>query len=52
MNEPLDADCTLYQVQRHSGHKLAELEEPVRLHFSLRQNRLYSFQIVAREGAA
>ena len=44
---PLGADCTTHEVQWCSGRTLAELKEPVRLHFSLRQSRLYSFQIVA-----
>ena len=44
---PLDADCTTHKVQWRSGRTLAELKEPVRLHFSLRQSQLYSFQIIA-----
>ena len=42
---PLGEDRTDHEIQWRSGRKLAELNEPVRLHFSLRQSRLYSFQI-------
>tara|TARA_A100001037_G_scaffold76645_1_gene68726 strand:+ start:6244 stop:7686 length:1443 start_codon:yes stop_codon:yes gene_type:complete len=42
---PLQEDKTAHEVEWQSGRKLAELDEPVRLHFSLRQSRLYSFQI-------
>lgn len=49
---PLNADCTTHEVQWRSGRTLAQLKEPVRLHFSLRQSQLYSFQIVAQRGTA
>ena len=42
---PLGEDCTDHEIQWRSGRKLAALNEPVRLQFSLRQSRLYSFQI-------
>ena len=43
--EPLQQDSTAHQVRWNGGRTLAELEQPVRLHFSLRRSRLYSFQI-------
>ena len=35
---PLQEDKTAHEVEWQSGRKLAELDEPVRLHFSLRQS--------------
>lgn len=42
---PLGKDDTDHEIQWQSSRKLAELNEPVRLHFGLRQSQLYSFQI-------
>ena len=44
---PLIADCLDQEVQWRGGKRLAEVEQPVRLRFLLRQSRLYSFQIIS-----
>ena len=44
---PLGKDDTDHEIQWQSSRKLAELNEPVRLHFGLRQSQLYSFQIAS-----